>query len=65
MPFVQSLGVHSFDHVSISANVTAVDMRQRSVIAATLVDYRLMPQDQDRKQAVESNSDLREPLASL
>lgn len=65
MPFVQSLCVHGFDHVSINANVTAVDMRRRSVIAAALVDYRLMPQVQDRKQALKPNIDLREPLASL
>ena len=57
--------VHSFDHVSINANVTAVDMRRRSVIAAALVDYRLMPQDQDRKKERKPNINLREPLAPL
>lgn len=33
--------------------------------SAALVDYRLMPQDQDRKQALKPNIDLREPRASL
>ena len=65
MSFVQSLCVHNFNHVSINANVTSADMRRRSVFAAALVDYRLMPQDQDRKQALKPNIDLREPLASL